>query len=195
MCDATSFILSFVCFNSPQTPVSEDTTALFGPPLDTAFGEPKNEGNRPSLSLHVFVSVVVFCLKVIATHWKKGFLTHIYCLFKAASKALLGCHSRYSFFLSPPLTYFSNIIVLPSGSLCSSGFTPSVFAKVKVEIGSGRSLSCTQCSSLLFRFGCHPLSSNPVGFSSAGWGRIRSCYATAMSGITNINSRKFPAEK
>ncbi|KAM8745311.1 SH3-containing GRB2-like protein 3-interacting protein 1 isoform 4-T5 [Acanthopagrus schlegelii] len=28
---------------SPQTPVSEDTTALFGPPLDTAFGEPKNE--------------------------------------------------------------------------------------------------------------------------------------------------------
>ncbi|XP_073333340.1 SH3-containing GRB2-like protein 3-interacting protein 1 isoform X3 [Pagrus major] len=30
-----------------QTPVSEDTTALFGPPLDTAFGEPKNEGPPP----------------------------------------------------------------------------------------------------------------------------------------------------
>ena len=58
--DATSFILSFVCSNSPQTPVSEDTTALFGPPLDTAFGEPKNEGNAPSLSLNVFVSVVGF---------------------------------------------------------------------------------------------------------------------------------------
>ncbi|XP_059196528.1 SH3-containing GRB2-like protein 3-interacting protein 1 isoform X2 [Centropristis striata] len=28
---------------SQQTPVSEDTTALFGPPLETAFGEPKTE--------------------------------------------------------------------------------------------------------------------------------------------------------
>ncbi|KAI4828355.1 hypothetical protein KUCAC02_022451 [Chaenocephalus aceratus] len=29
--------------SSQQTPVSEDTTALFGPPLDTAFGESKTE--------------------------------------------------------------------------------------------------------------------------------------------------------
>ncbi|KAM9762957.1 SH3-containing GRB2-like protein 3-interacting protein 1 isoform 4-T4 [Menidia menidia] len=29
--------------SSQQTPVSEDTTALFGPPLDTAFGEEKTE--------------------------------------------------------------------------------------------------------------------------------------------------------
>ncbi|XP_074490979.1 SH3-containing GRB2-like protein 3-interacting protein 1 isoform X2 [Sebastes fasciatus] len=29
--------------SSQQTPFSEDTTALFGPPLDTAFGEPKTE--------------------------------------------------------------------------------------------------------------------------------------------------------
>ncbi|XP_068599563.1 SH3-containing GRB2-like protein 3-interacting protein 1 [Brachionichthys hirsutus] len=29
--------------STPQTPVSEDTTALFGPPLDTTFGESKTE--------------------------------------------------------------------------------------------------------------------------------------------------------
>ncbi|XP_035862783.1 SH3-containing GRB2-like protein 3-interacting protein 1 isoform X3 [Sander lucioperca] len=29
--------------SSQQSPVSEDTTALFGPPLETAFGEPKTE--------------------------------------------------------------------------------------------------------------------------------------------------------
>ncbi|XP_032380787.1 SH3-containing GRB2-like protein 3-interacting protein 1 isoform X8 [Etheostoma spectabile] len=29
--------------SSQKTPVSEDTTALFGPPLETAFGEPKTE--------------------------------------------------------------------------------------------------------------------------------------------------------
>ncbi|XP_041790624.1 SH3-containing GRB2-like protein 3-interacting protein 1 isoform X6 [Chelmon rostratus] len=32
---------------SQQTPVSEDTTALFGPPLETTFGEPKTEAPPP----------------------------------------------------------------------------------------------------------------------------------------------------
>lgn len=42
----THFLFSFSVFTSQQTPVSEDSTALFGPPLETAFGEQKNEGNR-----------------------------------------------------------------------------------------------------------------------------------------------------
>uniref|UniRef100_A0A3Q1BDY1 MHD domain-containing protein n=1 Tax=Amphiprion ocellaris TaxID=80972 RepID=A0A3Q1BDY1_AMPOC len=33
--------------SSQQTPVPEDTTALFGPPLDTAFGEQKSEAPPP----------------------------------------------------------------------------------------------------------------------------------------------------
>ncbi|XP_041790623.1 SH3-containing GRB2-like protein 3-interacting protein 1 isoform X5 [Chelmon rostratus] len=33
--------------SSQQTPVSEDTTALFGPPLETTFGEPKTEAPPP----------------------------------------------------------------------------------------------------------------------------------------------------
>ncbi|TMS19897.1 hypothetical protein E3U43_006390 [Larimichthys crocea] len=32
---------------SSKTPVTEDTTALFGPPLETAFGEPKTEAPPP----------------------------------------------------------------------------------------------------------------------------------------------------
>ncbi|CAJ1060987.1 SH3-containing GRB2-like protein 3-interacting protein 1 isoform X3 [Xyrichtys novacula] len=33
--------------SQPTAPVPEDTTALFGPPLDTAFGEPKTEAPPP----------------------------------------------------------------------------------------------------------------------------------------------------
>jgi len=49
-------MLSFACRSSQQTPVPEDTTALFGPPLETAFGEEKTEGN-PSPCVFVFVYI------------------------------------------------------------------------------------------------------------------------------------------
>lgn len=49
-----------------------------------------------------------------------------------------------SLLLPLPLTYLSDIIILPSGSLCGSEFSSSVFAKVKVEIGTKR--SCAQSS-------------------------------------------------
>lgn len=47
-----TFILSFVpsllsicCCSDQQTAVLEDTTALFGPPLESTFGEKKTEGS------------------------------------------------------------------------------------------------------------------------------------------------------
>lgn len=87
-----------VYYNSQQTPVSEDTTALFGPPLETTFGEPKIEG-KPILSLFIILSLclfvvvlvlffgmlillvvsnVLFCLPLIPKQWKRLFWTHIH---------------------------------------------------------------------------------------------------------------------
>lgn len=137
-------------------------------------------------------------LSVIATQWKRlSEHTLIVSLRLPAKPCLAVIADILSLslslsLLSLPLTYFSNIIVLPSGSLCSCGFSPSVFAKVKVEIGTGGSCSRAQCSLLICRLCCHPLSANPVGFSSTGCGRALSCYATAMSGITNINLTQIP---
>lgn len=45
--------MSTVCRSSQQAAVPEDTTALFGPPLETAFGEQKTEGEAPLLSVCV----------------------------------------------------------------------------------------------------------------------------------------------
>lgn len=42
--------MCILCYRSQQTPVPEDTTALFGPPLETAFGEEKAEGNLSAAS-------------------------------------------------------------------------------------------------------------------------------------------------
>lgn len=53
-----------VYYNSQQTPVSEDTTALFGPPLETTFGEPKIEG-KPFLSLFTILSLCLFVVVLV----------------------------------------------------------------------------------------------------------------------------------
>lgn len=55
--------MSIICYflfwsTSQQTPVSEDSTALFGPPLETAFGEQKTEG-KPSYC-HAFSFVLFY---------------------------------------------------------------------------------------------------------------------------------------
>lgn len=61
-----------VYYNSQQTPVSEDTTALFGPPLETTFGEPKIEG-KPFLYLFTTLS-----LSFLLLYWS-CFLVCLYC--------------------------------------------------------------------------------------------------------------------
>lgn len=62
------------CCSGQQTAVPEDTTALFGPPLETAFGDQKTEGNfhlhfllftflevRLRLSLWVYLVLEYLC--------------------------------------------------------------------------------------------------------------------------------------
>lgn len=52
--------VSVLSYSQP-TPVSEDTTALFGPPLETPFGEPKIEGKQFSVCLVYLEYLHIVC--------------------------------------------------------------------------------------------------------------------------------------
>lgn len=83
----SSVLSCFFCRSNQQTPVSEDTTGLFGPPLETAFGEHKTEGNPLCLCLYrlfEYVSVDALLSKYVSSMMKNT-QTHTCCLCEASS--------------------------------------------------------------------------------------------------------------
>lgn len=154
---------------SQQTPVSEDTTALFGPPLETAFGEQKTEGNMS----YVFVSLC-FCtfMSFCVCH----------CLYRLLGNGLLSLQILSLCSVTSDTSLFfpqAHCVVVNSlhVSLLRSKFKLTLRGHAHVN----------SAPYLIHGFCCHLPSSRPLRFRDAGFGRPSGCKANAMC-ITNIKS-------
>lgn len=184
--------------SSQQPAVLEDATALFGPPLETPFGEQKTEGESlPFWSVCFYVHIhvkfelwifepvwVVIAGSSVARRWEE-------CCFSMQNYIFSDVSSLSSIFIlhvTPHSTaHFSYawIKIRPLGcenkarnlSSFPTAFSPVVF------------LTTWMCFSWFYSMDSSlSHAPNPIGFSPAGLSRATDCYVTTFWSMSNVNT-------
>lgn len=117
---------SFTGFSSTslcrqQTPVSEDSSTLFGPPLETTFGEEKVEGN--SLWILVLTAAARLRLSLLQSFWLLQLLSPI---------SIVFCWSGFA--LSVPAEVKVEVVPLRFGSCAQTCINVTSSARWAVTI-------------------------------------------------------------